>query len=215
MRNSGEDRQKENGREQTDCVLYIHGKGGNAGESRHYAPLFPGCRVVGLDYRGAAPWEAGPEIRDAVEAMKRRHGSIYLIANSIGAFFSMHAGIDGLIRKAYFISPVLDMEKLIEDMMAWARVTEAELEARGVIPTAFGEDLSWKYLSYVRQHPVHWTAPTCILYGRQDQLTSYDTAASFAQAHGAELTVMETGEHWFHTEEQMRYLDAWIRRNQP
>ena len=33
---------------------------------------------------------------------------------------------------------------------------------------------------------------------------------TFARAHGAKLTVMEEGEHWFHTEEQMAFLDAWI-----
>ncbi len=27
---------------------------------------------------------------------------------------------------------------------------------------------------------------------------------------GAELTVMPNGEHWFHTEEQMQFLDRWI-----
>ena len=27
---------------------------------------------------------------------------------------------------------------------------------------------------------------------------------------GAELTVMPEGEHWFHTPEQMRFLDAWL-----
>ena len=32
-------------------VLYIHGKGGCAGESEHYKPLFPECDVVGLDYQ--------------------------------------------------------------------------------------------------------------------------------------------------------------------
>ena len=31
-----------------DLVLYIHGRGGSAGEAAHYAPLFPGRRVLGL-----------------------------------------------------------------------------------------------------------------------------------------------------------------------
>ena len=31
---------------------------------------------------------------------------------------------------------------------------------------------------------------------------------------GAELTVMPGGEHWFHTEEQMRFLDEWIEREE-
>ena len=33
----------------------------------------------------------------------------------------------------------------------------------------------------------------------------------FAKTHDAELTVMEEGEHWFHTDEQMRFLDNWIK----
>ncbi len=33
---------------------------------------------------------------------------------------------------------------------------------------------------------------------------------AFAEQHNAELTVMENGEHWFHTAEQMAFLDAWI-----
>ena len=123
---------------------------------------------------------------------------------------SMNAGIEGMIEKAWFISPIVDMERLITDMMLWANVTEAELEARGVIHTAFGEDLSWNYLCYVRNHPIRWTAPTRILYGSRDNLTSFETIRDFAEKHNATLTVMEGGEHWFHTEEQMRFLDEWI-----
>lgn len=193
-----------------DSVLYIHGKGGSAAESEHYAPLFPGCEVIGLDCKSFTPWEAGKEIRDAVENLHCEGRSVTLVANSIGAYFSMHAGIDGLIRKAYFISPIVDMERLICDMMAGAKVTEAELEEKGVIPTPFGETLSWEYLRYVREHPLRWSAPTEILYGRGDGLTAYETVAAFAKEHGAGLTVMEKGEHWFHTGEQMAFLDVWI-----
>ena len=196
-----------------DAVLYIHGKEGSAAESEHYKPLFPDCEVIGLDYQSFTPWETGKEIRAAVKALKDSHENIVLIANSIGAFFSMNADIDGLIQKAYFISPIVDMEKLIGDMMTWAKVTETELEARGVISTEFGEDLSWDYLSYVRSHPVEWKLPTKILYGGKDNLTSLETISRFAKTHNADLTVMENGEHWFHTEEQMKFLDDWIRRN--
>ena len=193
-----------------EVVLYIHGKGGSAGESEHYKPLFPGYEVAGLDYQTYTPWETGTEIREAIIKMNAEYDSITLIANSIGAFFSMNAGIDAMIRCAYLISPVVDMEKLILNMMSWANVTEKELEEKGVISTSFGEDLSWEYLRYVREHPVCWTIPTRILYGSRDNLTSYETIAAFAKTHGAELTVMEEGEHWFHTDEQMRFLDNWI-----
>ncbi len=197
-----------------DLLLYIHGRGGNAAECEHYRPLFPGCEVAGLDYRSTAPREAGREIREAVESVKDCYSRITLIANSIGAFFSMNAGIDNLLRKAYFISPIVDMERLILDMMMRADVTEEELRAKRVLPTPFGEELSWEYLCHVREHPLRWNAPTEILYGRNDELTSYETIAAFAKAHGARLTAMETGEHWFHTEEQLRFLDEWIRNGE-
>ena len=184
-----------------ELVLYIHGKGGCAGESEHYKPLFPECEVVGLNYQTFTPWETGREIREAVIKLKAKYDSIVLIANSIGAYFSMNAGIDAMIRRAYFISPVVDMEQLILNMMAWANVTETELEEKAVIPTSFNENLSWEYLCYVREHPVCWAVPTRILYGSRDNLTSYETIAAFAKTHGSELTVMEEGEHWFHTDE--------------
>ncbi len=195
-----------------DAVLYIHGKDGSAAESERYQALFPDCEVFGLDYQTFTPWETGAEIREAAEKLKAKHDSIILIANSIGAFFSMCAGIDGMIREAYFISPIVDMERLIGDMMQWAGVTETELKSKGVIHTEFGEDLSWEYLRYVRSHPISWDVPTHILYGKNDNLTSFETVHAFAERHNAALTVMEGGEHWFHTEQQMQFLDDWIRK---
>lgn len=81
-------------------------------ETENYGPLLPDCEVIGLDYRTFTPWETGKEIHDAVEELKGKYGNVILIANSIGAFFSMHAGIDDMIQKACFISPVVDMERL-------------------------------------------------------------------------------------------------------
>ncbi len=193
------------------AVLYVHGKGGSAAECAHYKPLFPQDDVIGLEYRTFTPWETGKEIHDTVVRLKAAYDGVILIANSIGAYFSMNAEIDALIDRAYFISPIVDMERLIADRMAWANVTEDELKAKGVIPASFGEDLTWEYLSYVREHPVTWNAPTAILYGSRDHLTSFDTITAFANCHHVRLTVMEGGEHWFHTDEQMRFVDDYIK----
>ena len=194
-----------------NALLYIHGDGGSAMESEHYKLLFPDCDVIGLDYQTFSPWETGQEIRIAVEELKSKYENVSLIANSIGAFFSMNADIDDMIQKAYFISPIVDMEKLIADMMKWANVTEQELESKGIVHTDFGEDLSWKYLCYVKSHPIEWRVPTQILYGSNDHLTSIDTITDFANKHQAILTIMKNGEHWFHTEDQMLFLDNWIK----
>lgn len=95
-------------------------------------------------------------------------------------------------------------------MMIWANVTEQDLYKEKEIETSFGETLSWEYLCYVREHPVVWNIPTKILYGDKDNLTSYETMSDFASKMGISLTVMNNGEQWFHTDEQMNFLDDWI-----
>ncbi len=192
------------------AVLYIHGKGGSAQESEHYKSLFSDSEVFGLDYKENVPWKVCEEIKDAIADLKERFEKVVLIANSIGAFFSIHSDIEGLIERAYFISPIVDMEGLILGMMKAENVTEEELKEKGVIPTSFGEDLSWEYLQYVRNNPVKWSVQTHVLYGQNDVFTPFKVMKRFADTHNATLTVMECGEHWFHTDAQMDFLDRWI-----
>lgn len=173
-----------------NAILYIHGKDGSASKSEHYKPLFPNCLVIGLDYQTFTPWETGKEIHKAVEELKTKYENVILIANSIGAYFSMNADIDGMILKAYFISPVVDLEKLN------------------------GYELNGEWLSYVMSHPILWNVPTHILYGNHDFLVPFDAVSDFAKTHNATLTIMDDGEHWFHTKEQMRFLDEWVRNNE-
>ena len=191
-------------------VIYVHGKGGNAEEAKHYQPLFAESDVIGFDYKSQNPWEAKEEFTCFYDMHSKGYNSVVLVANSIGAFFVMNALHDKRIEKAYFISPVVNMEKLIMDMIMWAKVTEDELCGKKEIQTDFGETISWEYLCYVRKHPIAWTVPTHILYGEKDDLTSYETISEFANRIKATLTVMKNGEHWFHTEEQMKFLDNWI-----
>lgn len=193
-------------------VLYVHGKGGSAAEAEHYRPLFPEADVVGFDYHSENPWSAKTEFSEKITALRANYDQIFLIAVSIGAYFSMSADISDSIRRAWLISPIVDMERLILSMLSWADETEEALQARKIIPTTFGEDLSWEYLQYVRSHPIQWRAPTEILCGSTDSLQSIETIRAFARRFRAGVTVMEGGEHWFHTAEQMKFLDDWIRR---
>lgn len=192
-------------------VVYVHGKGGSADEAEHYRPLFPGCEVIGFDYGAQTPGEAREEFPRFFDSLRANCSSLTLIANSIGAFFSMSALSARQVDRARFISPVVDMEKMILDMMARANVAEDELRARREIPTEFGVTLSWDWLRDVRRYPLRRTVPTCILYGEHDSLTPLETMTAFAAGIGAPLTVMPGGEHWFHTPEQMAFLDHWIQ----
>ena len=194
-----------------ELIIYVHGKGGSAQEAEHYKQPFPKCEVIGFDYRSQTPWEAEAEFTAFFAAQRKRCDRLTLIANSIGAFFAMYALDEKPVDRAFFISPVVDMENLIGNMMQWANVTEQELTQKREIATDFGETLSWDYLCHVREHPISWHVPTCILYGEHDNLTSMETVTAFAELHNAKLTVMPNGEHWFHTAEQMQFLDEWIR----
>lgn len=196
-----------------ELIIYVHGKGGSAEEAEHYRALFPNSAVIGFDYHSQTPWDAKDEFPAFFAAQRERGERLTLIANSIGAYFSLSSLHEALVDRAYFISPVVDMEKLIGSMMLWSNVTEPELAEKVEIATDFGETLSWRYLCYVREHPVAWRVPTRILYGERDNLTSPETISAFAAQHGAKLTIMPGGEHWFHTAEQMRFLDDWITVN--
>jgi len=153
-----------------DLIVYVHGKGGSAQEAEHYKSLFPKDEVIGFDYRSQTPWQAKKEFFAFFTEQRGRCEHLTLVANSIGAFFALSSLDETLVDRAYFISPILDMENLICNMMQWSGVTEQELA-----------------------------------------LTSIETVSAFAKLHHVDLTVIPGGEHWFHTDEQMQFLDKWIR----
>ena len=102
-----------------NIVIYIHGKGGNAGEGEYYKKFFPDFEIYGFDYKSNTPWEAKSEFFEKVSELSKKYSSITLIAGSLGAYFSLVSGIDKFITKAYFISPIVNMERLIVDMNGW------------------------------------------------------------------------------------------------
>lgn len=194
------------------AIIYIHGKGGSALEAERYKKNCAGFSIFGVDYNGYLPWIVQSQIKTVYDDLARKHEHISIIANSIGAYFAMHSLQNCAIKKALFISPILDMERLILDMMQWANVTEKELFERKEISTDFGEALSWEFLSFIRRYPIKWDIPTEILYAEKDNLTSRATIDAFIAGHNANLTVLENGEHWFHTDEQIAYLDQWMEK---
>lgn len=195
------------------AMIYIHGKGGSHLEAGRYRKNCPGFDIYGIDYNDYFPWVVQDKILACYNEIYKKYGHVYLLANSVGAYFAMHTLQDCEIEKALFISPILDMEKLILDMMSWTHVSEKELAEKGEMVTDFGETLSWKYLCFVRENPIVWDVPTEILYADQDNLTSRQTVNEFMEKHpDARLTVMKNGEHWFHTDEQLEFLDCWMRK---
>lgn len=150
-----------------------------------------------------------PEIQAVYARMQPVWPHIRLYGVSIGAWLAMQALRAEKLEKALLVSPVVDMETLILSMMQGAHVTEEQLKAAGEIPTEMGETLSWPYLCWVREHPLLWHTPTQVLYGDKDALTSRAVMERFRRQSGAHLTILQGGEHWFHTEVQLAVLQSW------
>lgn len=216
------------GQTSDQVCLFLHGQSGHKEEGERFAQIAnpKGWQVVAIDLpqhgqrQGGAepflPWVVVPELEQVWQELQGRWKRIALRANSIGAWLAMLALAGKPVDTCLFVSPVVDMENLIQTMMTWAGVTEERLEREREIPTDFGQTLSWDYLKYVRQHPVHaLSAHTNILYGDQDNLVPQPVVECFARAEGAHLTVYPGGEHWFHTPEQMKVMGTWEERCLP
>lgn len=206
--------------------LYIHGQGGNKEEAQSIAKVICryGYQVLSIDLPEHGerkceidsfdPWHIVPELTDVMEFVKVHWERVSLFANSIGAWFSMLNFGNECLDNCLFVSPVLDMKQLILKMMGWANVTEEQLKKELIIPTTFGQTLSWRYWEYALSHPItKWEVPTKILYGGSDNLIDRDIVEHFAHKFHCGLDVMESGEHWFHTEEQLKAMRKWLITN--
>ncbi len=159
------------------------------------------------------PWNGVHDLHAILQYAKRRWIEFSIYAESLGAYFSLLAFPDEPIRQCLFLSPVLDMERLIQSMMSMANVDEHTLQEKQEIPTGFGETLSWTYYSYVREHPIqHWKIPTAILHGEHDALIDRNIVETFSDRFHCQLAIASGAEHWFHTPEQLKALSDWLEQ---
>lgn len=212
------------GKDSKKLYLYIHGQGGYKEEAEMFSKIVNqyGWQVLSIDLpehgerkneiNSFDPWHVVPELSMIMEYAKSRWEKISLFANSNGAWFSMLSFEKENFWNCLFVSPVVDMKKLIAKMMNWANVSETQLEKERIIPTDFGQTLSWEYWQYVLAHPIlKWKIPTKILYGEKDHLVDRQIIEEFAYKFNCDLTIMENGEHWFHTKQQLDVMHKWIK----
>lgn len=149
-----------------------------------------------------------------MEFAKGQASSISLMANSMGAYFSLLAYKQESLKQSLFLSPVVSMERIIENMMRWFHISEEQLYKEKEIKTPIGQTLYWDYYQYVKNNPIQkWNTPTAILYGKRDELCEYEFVSSFSKRFNCQFDVSETSEHYFHTEEDIKVYRNWIRVN--
>ncbi len=151
------------------------------------------------------------DINQVIEYAKKHYDEIYLWACSMGAYFSLISYKDEDIKQCLFLSPVVNMKVIIENMMLLSSVTEKELKEKQEIKTDFGQTLYWDYYKFVKENPiVSWNKNTFVLYGNKDNLQDEKIIKDFCTKFNCELSVLETGEHFFYTEEQLERYRNWL-----
>lgn len=152
------------------------------------------------------------ELEDILEYGKSISNNISLFACSVGAYFSLVAYNHKNLSKCLFLSPVVDMEQIICTMLKQAGITKEKLKAEKKISTHFGQTFYWDYYCYVKEHPIeNWEVLTSILYGSNDDLCKFEKISSFSKRFNCDLKVMENGEHFFHTDEQLCFFNQWLK----
>lgn len=142
-----------------------------------------------------------------------RSNSISLWANSMGAYFSLLAYKDQKLKQSFFLSPVVDMNRIIQNMMKWFDVTEEQLHRKKEISTPIGHTLYWDYYKYIIENPIiKWNSPTSILYGKKDELCEYDVLSSFIKKFNCNLAVSDDSKHYFYTEEDLAIYRKWLQK---
>lgn len=153
------------------------------------------------------------DLKQIIEYAKLNYNEINLWACSMGAYFSLVAYKNEEIKQCLFLSPVVNMKVIIDNMMLWSNTTEEELEEKQEIKTDFGQTLYWDYYKYVKDNPIiNWNKKTYILYGNKDNMQNEDIIKNFSNKFNCDLTILENGEHYFHTEEQLKFYKEWLEK---
>lgn len=156
------------------------------------------------------PRQCVADLQAVLRYARTRTGQIGFFGCSMGAYFGMLAYRDELLEQTLFLSPVVDMERIIQNLMTWFDVDEERLEREQAIETPV-KTLYWDYYQDVLRRPVIWEKPTAMLYGARDTLCEWAAVSAFARRTGAEMTVLEDGEHFFHTDAQLAFLRQWLQ----
>lgn len=153
------------------------------------------------------------DLRTVLAFARTRWERVSLFANSLGAWLSLRALEGERLERAWFLSPLVDMERMAGNLMKWFGISEDRLRREGAVDTPAGSTLYWEDFQDARTRPVaRWDIPTEILYGGADAVCERDTVQSFAGRFACRLEIAEGMEHYFHTPEQMAVYRAWLLR---
>ena len=213
------------GEDSDSGYIFVHGQGGNKFEAERFARLatLKGYQVLSIDLPqhgerkdnvNFVAWEVVEELKNVMRFAKQKWSKISIRATSIGVYFSLLALKGEKIEKCLFVSPLVDMNRMILDLMKLSNVSKEELEIKKEIKTDFGQTLSWQYYCYAQENQVKAICDnTEILYAKNDEIIPFDTVEKFAKNNGCRLTILNGGEHWIHLKDDVEKMEKWEKDN--
>ena len=210
------------GEKSESVYIYVHGLGGCKEDAEEFSKIAErkGFQVLAFDLPGhgerkkdsekisTPPFQKAADDLEAVyDVAHSDWKNVYLYAVSLGAYLSLAAYQGFEIKKALLVSPVVNMKNLIERIMKKSDITPEILKERKNIPEL---NLSWDYYKFTLDNEItDWEIQTEILYPELDDLTPRDEVEEFTKKFNCGLTVLPNGEHYIHTEEDLKILRAW------
>lgn len=199
-------------RPKSGVVIYIHGVQGSADEAQDFS-FIKQYHVKGLDYEDGSPWALGETIKTKFKELIRGYKDVFVIANSIGAYYTYTYLKEFKIKKAFFIAPLASMKSIIIWRMIKEKVSVKELEEKKFIKLENGHEFDYEfYKKYVIDgYEEEWEVPTEILYPSNDEIIIYEDVLKFVINHPkCNLTIKTNSMHYMHTEEEKEYIKKWI-----
>lgn len=207
------------------AYIYVHGKMSDKESAETFARIAEnkGYQTISFDlpehgerksenYR-CDIWNGISDLHQISSYTFANWKSVSLFACSLGAYFSLQAYKDITFEKCFFLSPIVNMEYLTQNMFLWFHITEEMLYTKREIPTPI-DTLSWDYYQYVKKNPVtSWNNPTYILYGGKDNLQSLQVIENFAKSNPVSLTISEQSEHSFMGDGDDEVIKNWLCDN--
>ena len=153
------------------------------------------------------------DLKQIMKYAKENYNEINIWACSMGAYFSLLAYGEEEIKLCLFLSPVVNMKFIIDNMMMCSNISEDKLKEKKEIKTEFGQTLYWDYYKIVKENPIiKWDKKTYILYGDKDNMQNEDVIRKFTNDFNCKLSILKNGEHYFHTAEQLNYYENWLNK---
>ncbi len=137
-----------------------------------------------------------------------------LFGCSMGAYAGLLACRKEALEAAFFLSPVLDMAHMVEDMMAQFHIPQEVLRSQKKLRLPNGQALYWSDLCYLRENPCLHVGHTHLYPARKrDFLCGPQALQAFAQRFPCRIQTAAGAEHYFHTPGQLGQFSAWLHES--